>query len=157
MSGFLISGSALSYSGPNLDGYMHTSSGNLELVPLDGYVNIRGDLQIYGQAFSYLTTIYYPTGIQQTIDWNKGNGQILDLLLATGNVSVDFIHPEIGASYVIKIIQHPTSAKNITWPSVCKWPGGAKPTITVAARAVDMISLYYDGINYYCNSGQDYK
>lgn len=36
----------------------------------------------------------------------------------------------------------------MTWPTADKWSGGNK-TLTSTANAVDLVTKYYDGINYY--------
>jgi hypothetical protein len=39
-------------------------------------------------------------------------------------------------------------AGTVTWPTADKWSGGNK-TLTSTANAVDLVTKYYDGINYY--------
>jgi hypothetical protein len=138
------------------DGYISTV-GAISLDPGDGYVHVYGDLEIHGQAYTLLTTSNKPTGAQQTINWNFGNVQILSLASASGTVSVDFINPMTGGVYILKIIQHASVAKNITWTSACAWSGGGTPpTITATANAIDTVFLLYDGNRYYCNVFQNY-
>ena len=96
-------------------------------------------------------------GTTQTIDWNNGNVQILSLGSASGNVTLTLINPVAGATYAIKVIQHPTAAKSLVWPAAAKWPGGTAPTISTGASAVDLITLYYDGSVYLGDQGKDYK
>lgn len=117
---------------------------------------IDGTLTISGQAYSIIQATLTPTGTTQTVNWNTGNSQILTLASATGTVTLTFSNPLPGATYVLKIIQHASSAKDITWPATVKWPDGIIPVITTTASAVDIASFFYDGTNYYGNIGQAY-
>ena len=139
------------------DGYIATSNGSVCLKPAvsDGYVDVQGDLRIYGQAYTCLVKDYTPAGTTQTIDWDFGNCQVLNLHLASGNVAVDFRNGQPGGSYLLKIFQGANS-RAVTFPSECKWAGGSVPTITATANGVDVLSLWYDGFRYYCNIGQAY-
>lgn len=118
-------------------------------------VVLTGNSQITGQVSSLLTTTVTPTGTTATINWNNGNSQILTLASATGTVTVTLSNPQAGASYIIKVIQHASAAKAITWPSSVKWVSGTAPTISTGASDVDIITLFFDGTNYYSNSVQD--
>lgn len=159
MSGFAIKPlpSDFSITHNGTDGYVDSQVGNLWLTSADGYIDVQGDLVIYGQAYTPITTLNKPTGAQQTINWNNGNVQILSLASASGNVSVSFTNPMVGASYILKIIQHASSAKTIIWPAACLFTGGTAPTITATANAIDVVSLLYDGVYYFVNVGADYK
>jgi hypothetical protein len=114
-------------------------------------------LTVAGQAVSAQPAILAPTGMAQTIDWAAGNCQILSLAAATGTVTVSFLNPKAGGSYIIEVEQHLTVPQNITWPINVKWPSATAPTISTGAGAVDMISLYYNGSFYRGNYGQDYR
>jgi hypothetical protein len=52
----------------------------------------------------------------------------------------------------VKVIQHASSAKNITWAAssgAVKWALGTAPTISTGASAVDIIQFWFDGTNYW--------
>ena len=119
---------------------------------------IEGDgaIKVTGQMYSALPANLVPTGTTQTINWNSANGQTLSLASSTGNVTVTLTNPKSGGVYVLKIIQHATSFKNIVWPASVKWSGGVLPTISAVANAVDTVVLFYDGTNYYANISQNY-
>jgi hypothetical protein len=115
-----------------------------------------GSIRATTQVYSLLPSASVPTGTAQAIDWNNANGQTLSLASATGNVTVTFSNPRSGAVYLLKVIQHATSFKNIIWPATVKWSGGVLPTISAVANAVDTVVLFYDGANYYANVSQNY-
>ena len=49
---------------------------------------INGNFELDGQFYNNLPTILIPTGTTETIDFDNGNIQILDLGSATGNVTL---------------------------------------------------------------------
>ena len=111
-----------------------------------------------GQVAIGMPSTLSPTGASpaQTLDWNNGNIQFIDISGATGTVSLTLNNPAIGASYVLKIKQG-ASSTNVSWPGTVKWPGGVTPTITTTSGAFDVISMFYDGTSYYASSGKDYR
>ncbi|MCK4857893.1 MAG: hypothetical protein KAT58_08000, partial [candidate division Zixibacteria bacterium] len=108
----------------------------------------QGVMLLNSQMGQMAITTETPTGTTQTIDWDNGNVEIIDLASATGNVTLTLSNPEIGARYEIKVIQDATTPRNLVWPAAVKWPGGTAPTISAGASAVDWIYLTYDGTNY---------
>lgn len=116
-----------------------------------------GSIQFQGQVYSDLPATLAPTGTTQTINWNEGNGTVLDLELVTGTLVLSMTNPKAGATYMIKIIQDSTTPRDITWPVAVKWPGGTAPTISTGSNAVDTVVLFYDGISYYANFAQNYS
>jgi hypothetical protein len=54
--------------------------------------------------------------------------------------------PQAGQSMVIKFIQDATGGRTLT--STWKFAAGSK-TLSTAASAVDIISVFYDGTTYY--------
>lgn len=119
-------------------------------------LDVDGNIVHTGQVYqdSVVTTNSAPAGV--TIDWDNGNSQILNLGTATlGNVNITFTNGRTGASYVLKIIQHASSAKTVGWNAGVLWPGGTAPVISTGASAVDIISLWYDGTNWYGTFVQD--
>lgn len=114
----------------------------------DGLADIVGNLKVGGQLYSTVPSTHVPTGVSQTIDWNDGNIQIIDLANATNDVSLTLSSGQAGASYTLKVIQG-SPARDIVWPVSVEWAGGTAPTITATNDAVDVITLIFDGTNYY--------
>lgn len=83
--------------------------GSLLLTNLtaSGTVNI-------GQSAKFTEQTYTPTGTTQTIDLNSGNLNTLSLGSTTGDITLTLTVPTSAASGRIKIIQHGTTARNIT-------------------------------------------
>lgn len=113
---------------------------------------------ISGQIYSKQATTLIPAGTTQTIDWNNGNSQVLDLGSASGDVTLTLSNPVAGASYFLKIIQGGT-ARDVVLPSSVLIPGGSAPTtldISIANDAIDSLVLYYDGSKYLANFNKAY-
>jgi len=117
-----------------------------------------GTLKISGQGYSDLPATLTPVGIVQTIDWNNGNGAVLDLASATGNVTLILINPKAGATYTIKVIQKAATPLDLIYSANVLWAGGGTPPIiSIGASAVDLIVLYYEGTNYLGSINQDFS
>lgn len=113
------------------------------------------NVEVKGQIAPTNTSTYTPTGSTQIIDLNTGNFQILSLAsAASGDVTVTLSNALYGGSYAIKVIQHATTPVNVIFTGVL-WAGGTGPTISTGASAVDIISLIYDGSNFYGSFVQD--
>ncbi len=113
---------------------------------------VTGNVTTTGQFANTNNTVNTPSGTTQTINWNNGNYQTLALTSATGTVTLTLTNPIVGASYILVIKEHASSPKAVTWPSSApdvKWAGGTEPTITATNSAIDVVSLVYDGTNYY--------
>jgi hypothetical protein len=113
---------------------------------------------------SILATIFY-TNVEfnnntcttaKTITPVNGNKQ--KVTLTNGSTcALTFTQPSSGTATVqLKVIQSAVSSFN-GGISGCKWPGGVVPTITQTTGAVDMVSVYLDGTNAYCQIAQAFN
>jgi len=96
------------------------------------------------------------SGVADTIDWNAGQKQKSTLTGAPPCV-LTFTAPAGPCNVILKLIQGGSGSQTVTWPATVKWPGGTAPTLSTAAGAIDLISLYYDGTNYYSGAMLDMK
>jgi hypothetical protein len=81
------------------------------------------------------------------IAWNLDNAQAA---VHTATESTQLDNPtnmHAGAWYSFRFIQHASAAKNLTFGSAYKWPGGVVPTQSNGASAVDIYVFYCDGTN----------
>lgn len=85
-------------------------------------------------------------GATATIDWN--NGQKQTALLGASS-TLTFTAPQGAGSFILRLVQDATGSRTVTWPANVKWPGKTAPTLTTTANAEDIISLYYNGTDYY--------
>ncbi len=136
-----------------------TLSGKMSLQSATGeFITALDDVfKVTGQMYSDLPAVLSPLGTSQLIDWNDGNGQVINLDNATGNVTLSDINPKAGATYVLKIIQATASIRDLNYPGNWKWSNGGVdliPTSTFGAE--DMIILFYDGTNYLASFNQNF-
>lgn len=86
-----------------------------------------------------------------TLDLSTGN--VLQVVL-TGATTLAFTNPKIG-TYIIKIKQDADGNRTLNFPTI-KWADAAVPTITQRANAVDLITIIYDGVDYYGSCLQNF-
>jgi len=132
----------------NISGDTQTKQGNL---------NILGNIKVGKTA--YFATEYNNgnSGTAKTIDWGIANKQKLTL---TGNVTLTFSPPSGPCNLVLKLVQDATGSRSVTWPAGVngvKWAAGTTPILTTTANAIDIVSFYYDGTNYYGQASLDFK
>jgi len=122
-------------------------------VITNGNISVGGTVQgnsatNSAQILNYkdaVVTITYAS----TITPNIALGSIQQVTL-TGPVTMNAFGgtPQAGQSMVIKFIQDATGGRTLS--STMKWAGGAK-TLSTAANAVDIASVFYDGSTYYAS------
>jgi hypothetical protein len=79
-------------------------------------------------------------------DWSNGNTQTVTL---GGNRTMAApTNPQTGARYTYIIRQDATGSRTLTWFTI-RWAGGTAPTLTTGANKWDIITLVYDGTNYF--------
>lgn len=114
---------------------------------IDGARNMfAADIQIEGEVYADGEVDDGNSSTADTIDWTTGNFHKSTL---TGNCTYTFTAPTGPTTLVLKVIQDGTGSRTVTWPAAVKWPSGTAPTLTTTAAAVDIISFYFDGTNYY--------
>lgn len=131
-----------------IDGYIQTGDVKIEGVGgtltisdvNDGYAIV----EIMGEIHSALPSTKAPTGQDTTIDFREGNSQVLNLLNSTGDFTINITGGQPGGSYSIKIIQHPSSPRNVSIPGVY-WEGGSAYTATASNSAIDVVTFQYYG------------
>lgn len=130
---------------PAADHFRRTAGGNVGI----GTVSPASKLQVSGgQVAIALPSTMEPTGTTQTVDFNAGNIQTINLGSATGDVTLTFSNPVAEATYVLKVIRG-ANGYNLIWPGAVLWSGGTTPTITTTNGKVDIVTMLYDGSNYY--------
>jgi hypothetical protein len=93
----------------------------------------------------------YDAGNSSTaITLNFDNGPVQQVTM-TGNCTFTLTNPTAGETYLLKLLQDATGTRTGTWPAAVKWPASTAPTLS-GANKVDIVSLFYDGTNYYASS-----
>ena len=81
-----------------------------------------------------------------TIDFGTGNNHKSTM---TGACTYTFTAPAGPASLVLKLVQDATGSRLATFPATVKWAAGTAPTLSTTANAIDIVTFYFDGTNYY--------
>lgn len=89
-----------------------------------------------------------------TINLLKSNTHLVTL---TGNCTFTLSNPQAGYTYVLRLVQDGTGSHTVTWPANVKWEGGTAPTLSTAANSIDLITLYYDGTDFYGISNLNFQ
>lgn len=112
-----------------------------------------------GSSAGATPNIETPTGTTETIDWNNGNYQILDLESASGNVTLTLSNPVVGFAYFLEIRQDSTTPLDVIFPSSVKFAGETAPytlDVSTGANAVDAVSLAWNGSEYIASFSQNH-
>jgi len=80
-----------------------------------------------------------------TIDWKNSNKQVITL---TENTTFNFTNPTNPCSLLLRIVQNANGGWTVTLPTI-KWSEGVTPEFSLDADSIDILSLYFDGVNYY--------
>jgi hypothetical protein len=112
--------------------------------------NFTGDLKAKTYILTNPTTT---TASTSTTTINLATGNVLEVLLNV-NTTLSFTNPRIG-TYIIKIKQDDTGGRTVTFPTI-KWADDAVPTITATRNRTDLVTLIYDGTNYYATCLQNF-
>ena len=84
----------------------------------------------------------------QTINWTSGAKQ--KLTLNNTITTMNFTAPAGVANLLLRLVQGSSGGPyTITWPGTVLWAGAAAPTLSTAANAVDIVTFYWNGTNYY--------
>lgn len=122
-------------------------AGTIEIV-LDTTPQLGGELDQNSHTIGGAEYDNGNSGTTKTIDWKLGNHQKVTM---TDNCIFTFTAPTKPCMLSLRIIQGSTGSRTITLPTI-KWSGGI-PTWTTTANAIDILSLYYDSVNYYGQAG----
>jgi hypothetical protein len=169
-------GSALTWTEGDAN-FTNLNTAKLENVVEDTTPQLGGNLDVNGQQIvsaSNGNIVIAPNGSGKTrvtaLNYNEGaiftvtyagtitpdvaNGNVQQVTL-TGNVTFSaFTNPVAGQSLTLIVKQDSTGSRTLT--SSMKFAGGEK-TLTTAADSTDIISVYYDGTNYWASLAKDFK
>lgn len=136
-------------------------AGSGDLIVLDGHIGLgtsSPDEKLEVNNTIVFTSEYNAgTTTPYTVDWGNGNKQTVTLNAST--CTVNFTNPAGGVSnFLLRVNQDGTGSRTVgTWDTDIKWPSGTAPTLTTDASAIDIVSCYWNGTNYFCNSSLDFQ
>ena len=121
-------------------------------LDVNGSLHANGDTYFEGTVGVKQQVISVISGTA-AVDWRLGNKAKLD---KSGNVAVTFTTNPVNPANLMVIITHSGSG-TLTIDSRVKWPGGVLPTFSTGSNAIDIVSFYWDGVNYYGMASVDFK
>lgn len=87
------------------------------------------------------------SGSTKTIDWRVSTKQ---KITTTAACTLTFTAPPYPMALILKIVHNNTAnTYAYTWPGTVKWVNTTTPSTTNTANAVDIVSFFWDGTNYY--------
>lgn len=139
--------------------YIEPSTTSAPTNPASGKVRVYATSSIYLKMLnSSGQEIVVSTGVTQsvtasgaatTVDFSSGDIVTLTLNAST---TLTLSNPITGLFYFIKAVQDANGSRTITWPGTVKWSGGSAPILTTTASKTDIITLWWDGTNYFGTS-----
>jgi len=84
-----------------------------------------------------------------TISWNLQTQQTAKVTLGGNRTLGAPTNMVDGFTYILRVIQDGTGSRTLAYNAVFKWPGGATPTLSTAANAIDILTFVSDGTNMY--------
>ena len=117
-------------------------------------VNVNANLVVSGTETAKISAETIASGQSSGNDPNIyfSSGTIFKLLL-TNSPILTFSGATKGETLTLFLTQDGGANRTIAaWPTV-KWPGGVAPTLTPTAGKTDIITLFYDGTDYYGFTG----
>lgn len=154
-------GHVLSTNGSGTLSWVAQPSAGISDVVDDTTPQLGGDLDGQGNKVedvefdNYKETIYTGGSTTGTITPDVANGNVQSITL-TGSITFNaFSNPETGQSMTL-IVKQPSSGGPYTLTSTMKFAGGTK-TLSTAADAIDVISVVYDGTNYYASLSTNFS
>ena len=128
---------------------LHTHDSSTLTGHIYSSLEVTGTAQFDSQAvFDSVVDNGTSAGTTKTIDFTAGNKQKL-ILGSTSTVALSFTAPSGACSLTLMLIQDVTGGRRVSFPSNVKWSNGVAPILTTMAGKVDIVSLLWDGLNYY--------
>jgi hypothetical protein len=117
----------------------------------------RGNFDSTVNSTNYTTTLQTLT-YGTTITWDQTKGATATVTL-TGNGTLAVTNAVAGMYGLIKVVQDATGSRTLTLPSGSKVINGGSGAVilTTTANAIDVLSYFYDGTNYFWTVGYNYN
>lgn len=115
-----------------------SASAAIAATKISGTAATLGDANVYTAKQTFLNTVQTVTTVTDaaTVTFNLNLGNVFKVTLG-GNRTLAISNASVGQFFKIDLIQDGTGSRTVTWFSTLKWPGGAAPTLSTAASAID--------------------
>lgn len=140
-----------------------TAGTNIAVASPDsaGAVEVSLAGQVDNAVFNYPTfkgyqeTIYTGGTTTGTITPDVQNGNVQSITL-TGSITLNAFNNPVSGQSLSLIVKQPSSGGPYTLTSTMKFAGGTK-TLSTAADAIDVISIVYDGTDYFASLSTNFS
>lgn len=105
--------------------------------------------------YGYNLTEQTPTTVTGSGSQNVNMKKRSFIVIPTGNITLNLQTPVAGRSYILEIQQGATPY-TVSFTQTIKWREGTPFVATASANARDIVSLYYNGTDYYGTFGLAY-
>ncbi|MFA6149825.1 MAG: hypothetical protein WC716_00805 [Chitinophagaceae bacterium] len=115
---------------------------------------VKADSTISAPNFATL----YQTLTSGTVAWNQQLGSTATVTL-TSNSTLSITNATTGMYGLLKVVQDGTGGRTLTLPAGSKVinGGGGVALLTTTGNAVDILTYFYDGTNYWWTIGNNYN
>jgi hypothetical protein len=120
------------------------NSVSISSTPSFSSITSTGDMT----AKRYKLTMPSATIGASTTSIDLSTGNIFTINLSANISTLTLTNAAVG-TYLIKFVQDATGSRTVSFPGTWKWAGGIVPTLTTTASKLDIITLVYDGTNFY--------
>ncbi|MGI9137519.1 MAG: hypothetical protein ACR2IM_00620, partial [Sediminibacterium sp.] len=114
--------------------------------------SITASADIKAKRYTQYATSAISATSTTTIDLSSGN--VIQVNLENSIASINFTNEAVG-TYIIKFVQT-VGAKTVNFPDSWLWSGGVEPQVITTLNRTDIVTLIYDGTNYYAAIVQNF-
>ena len=107
-------------------------------------INVTGDIT----AKRYKLTMPNATTASATTNIDLSTGNVFTINLGANITTLTTSNAAVG-TYLVKFAQDATGSRTVSFPAAWKWAGGVVPILTTTASKLDIVTLVYDGTNFY--------
>lgn len=114
--------------------------------------SITASSDIKAKRYTQYATAAISSTNTTIIDLSRGN--VIHVDLANSIASITFSNEAVG-TYLLKFVQT-VGAKTVNFPDSWLWSGGVEPVVSATLGRTDIVTLIYDGTNYYAAIVQNF-
>ncbi len=92
--------------------------------------------------------------VDVVVDWHTN---IRQKIILNQNVNFSFTNPAAVGQFTLMLYQDDIGRHSVLWPSDVKWSDGTAPDLTLGASKLDIVTCFYDLVNYYCQYGLNFS